>query len=318
MNLKNYKATETFNQKHCLGLADYTPGEINQILDLAFELKEKQKNGIPHKLLDGKTLAMIFEKSSTRTRVSFQTGIFQLGGQGLFLSSSDLQMGRGEPIKDTSKVISSMCDGIMIRTFAHSIVEELAEYSSVPVINGLTDLLHPCQALADVMTFKEVHGTFDGKLLCYVGDGNNVAHSLMMACAKVGLDLALACPEDHMPDPEMMKKISQEATKNGVAISIYDDPKKAVIGADAIYTDVWTSMGQEADAEKKQAALSAYQVDEALIARANDDCIFLHCLPAHRGEEVTSGVIDGEQSAVYIQAENRMHVQKALMALLMA
>lgn len=317
MNLKTYKPKAEFSQLHLLGLSGYTKDEIFQILKLAIELKEKQKQGIPHRLLEGKVLAMIFAKSSTRTRVSFQSGIYHLGGTGLFLSSQDLQLGRGETIGDTAKTLSGMVDGIMIRTFKQSDVDALAIHGSVPVINGLTDLLHPCQALADVMTFYEKVGSFYGKKMCYVGDGNNVAHSLMMACAKIGLDISLGCPKDCKPDAKIISIVSAEAKKSGTSISIYDDPKLAVKGADAVYTDVWASMGEEDEADEKQSKLKAFQVNESLMKYANKDAVFMHCLPAHRGEEVTKEVIDGENSVVFEQAENRLHAQKAVLALLL-
>jgi ornithine carbamoyltransferase len=317
MDLKTYKKQAEFSQLHLLGLSGYTKDEIFQVLKLALDLKQKQKKGVAHKLLEGKVLAMIFAKSSTRTRVSFQSGIYQLGGTGLFLSSNDLQLGRGETLSDTAKTLSGMVDGIMIRTYKQSDVDALAVYGSIPVINGLTDLLHPCQALADIMTFYEKVKSFEGKKMCYVGDGNNVAHSLMMACAKVGLDISLGCPEDCMLDPKIIALASSEARKSGASISIYDEPKRAVNGADAVYTDVWASMGEEGKAEEKHKKLSAFQVNEDLMGFANSDAIFLHCLPAHRGEEVTKEIIDGEKSVVFEQAENRLHAQKAVMALLM-
>jgi ornithine carbamoyltransferase len=317
MDLLNYEAQQTFSQLHLLGLSGYTKDEIFQILKLGLQLKDKQKKGISHQLLKGKVLAMIFAKSSTRTRVSFQSGIYHLGGQGLFLSSGDIQLGRGESIEDTAKTLSGMVDGIMIRTFKQSDVDSLAIHGSVPVINGLTDLLHPCQALADIMTFYEQKGGFEGKKMCYIGDGNNVAHSLMMACVKVGLDISLGCPQGCMPDPKILAMASADARKSGASISIYDDPKLAAQDADAIYTDVWASMGEEENASEKYQKLSAYQVNDDLMGVAKKDAIFLHCLPAHRGEEVTENVIDGKQSFVFEQAENRLHVQKAVMALLM-
>ncbi len=317
MSIITYQPTTEFAPKHCVGLSDYTKDDIYRVLKLALGLKQRQKHGIAHKHLEGKVLAMIFAKRSTRTRVSFQTGIFQLGGTGLFLSSDDLQLGRGETIGDTAKVLSSMCDGIMIRTFDHSDVLELAANSSVPVINGLTDLLHPCQALADVLTFFEVKGDFAGKKLAYVGDGNNVAHSLLIACAKIGLNISIGCPEAHMPDKAIVKQAMEAAEKTGARIKITNDPKKAVEGADAVYTDVWASMGEEAEAEEKHSILKQYQVNSELMACANEKAVFMHCLPAHREEEVTGEVMDGPASVVFEQAENRLHVQKALMTLLM-
>ncbi len=317
MDLTNYKAQKPFAQEHLLTLCDYTPDEILQVLALAVRMKQMQKNKQPHTYLAGKTLAMIFTKSSTRTRVSFQTGIYHLGGQGLFLSSSDIQLGRGETIGDTAQTLSRMVDGIMIRTFKQSDVEGLAKYGSVPVINGLTDDYHPCQALADIQTVWEHKGKIKGAKLAFVGDGNNVAHSLLIICAKLGMDISVACPKGFEPAASVMEKVYAYAKDSGAAVEVTNDAAQAANGADTVYTDVWASMGQESQFEEKSKNFLSFQVNEALMAKANPGAIFLHCLPAHRGEEVTSGVIDGPQSVVFDEAENRLHAQKAVMALLM-
>jgi ornithine carbamoyltransferase len=259
---------------------------------------------------------MIFTKSSTRTRVSFEAGIYQLGGTAQFLSSNDIQLGRGEPISDTAKVLSRMVDGIMIRTFAQSDVEDLAKYGSIPVINGLTDLLHPCQVLADLMTYYEKFGSFEGKM-AYIGDGNNVANSLLVGCAKVGLDITIACPEGFEPNAEILAEAKKIGSDTGAEVTVTQSMHAAVKGATALYTDVWASMGQEADAVSKYDHFTDYQVNSSLMAKAEENAIFLHCLPAHRGEEVTAEVIDGKQSVVFDEAENRLHAQKAVMTLLM-
>ncbi len=317
MDLMNYKPRKPFAQNHLLTLGDYTPDEILQVLSLAVKLKQMQKAGQPHATLPGKTLAMIFTKSSTRTRVSFQTGIYQLGGQGLFLSSADIQLGRGETIADTAQTLSRMVDGIMIRTFKQSDVEDLAKYGSVPVINGLTDDYHPCQALADIMTVWEQKGKIAGAKLAFVGDGNNVAHSLLIICSKLGMDISVASPKGFEPSTAVMKKVLDYAKDSGSIVEITNDAKKAVQNADAVYTDVWASMGQESQFEEKSKNFLSFQVNAALMAQAKPDAVFLHCLPAHRGEEVTPEVIDGPQSKVFDEAENRLHAQKAVMALLM-
>ncbi len=316
MNLYSYKPQKDFAQKHMLRLSDYTPDEIFQVLALALKLKHYQKNKQEHKLLKDKVLAMIFTKSSTRTRVSFEAGIYQLGGTAQFLSSADIQLGRGEPISDTAKVLSRMVDGIMIRTFAQSDVEDLAKYGSIPVINGLTDLLHPCQILADLLTYYEKFGSFEGKM-AYIGDGNNVANSLLVGCAKVGLDITIACPKGFEPDAQILAAAKIIGSETGAEVTVTHDPGAAAKGATALYTDVWASMGQEAEADSKYAHFKGYQVNGALMAKAEETAIFLHCLPAHRGEEVTAEVIDGKQSVVFDEAENRLHAQKAVMALLM-
>jgi ornithine carbamoyltransferase len=265
------------------------------------------------KPLAGKTLGMIFAKSSTRTRVSFEVGAFQLGGHALFLSSRDIQLGRGEPIRDTARVLSRYLDGIMIRTFDHGDVEELARYATIPVINGLTDLLHPCQVMADLLTVRESLGGWDGKVIAWIGDGNNMANSWLNAAGSLGFELRLACPEGYRPNPEILRR-NQAKTK----ITLTDDPREAARGADVINTDVWASMGQEEEQAERVRAFQGYTVDEKLMSTANRDAIFLHCLPAHRGEEVSEGVIEGKQSRVWDEAENRLHVQKAIMATLMS
>jgi ornithine carbamoyltransferase len=316
MDLLYYKPEKEFTQKHLLRLADYSRDDILQVLSLALKLKKQMKEGLRPPLLAGKILAMIFAKSSTRTRVSFEAGIYQLGGTAQFLSANDIQLGRGEPISDTAKVLSRMVDGIMIRTFAQSDVEDLAKYGSIPVINGLTDLLHPCQVLADLMTYYEYKGSFKGKL-AFIGDGNNVANSLLVGCSKLGLDISVACPEGFEPDSGVLETAKKAAEESGARIVITRDPDEAAKGATAVYTDVWASMGQEAAAAEKYKHLAPYQVNERLMSLCAEDAIFLHCLPAHRGEEVTAGVIDGKWSAVFDEAENRLHAQKAVMVLLM-
>jgi len=316
MDLLSYKPQKEFAQKHMLRLSDYTPDEILQVLSLALKLKKQKKEGLMPPLLDGKILAMIFTKSSTRTRVSFEAGIYQLGGTGQFLSSNDIQLGRGEPISDTAQVLSRMVDGIMIRTFAQSDVDDLAKYGSIPVINGLTDLLHPCQILADLMTYFEHKSSFSGKL-AYIGDGNNVANSLLVGCAKLGLDITVACPDGFEPNSNVLASAKAAAKQSDSKIIITDDPRTAAQDADAVYTDVWASMGQESDAAEKYQHFTKYQVNDDLLSLCKDDVIFLHCLPAHRGEEVTAEVIDGPHSVVFDEAENRLHAQKAVMALLM-
>lgn len=317
MDLKNYQAKQPFSQKHLLTLADYSQDEILQILSLSLDLKEKTKKGIPHPLLAGQTLAMIFAKSSTRTRVSFEVGMFQLGGHALNLSTHDIQLGRGETVADTARTISRMVDGIMIRTFDQKDLEILAECGSVPVINGLTDTYHPVQALADVQTIYEHKGTLEHQKLAFVGDGNNVAHSLMLICAKLGMDFTIACPVGFEPDPAITKAAKEFAEESGAHILVTHDPREAAKDADAMYTDVWASMGQESQFEEKSKHFIPYQVNDSLLECAKDDVIFMHCLPAHRGEEVTASVIDGPHSVVFDEAENRLHAQKAVMVKLM-
>src|SRR5438034_11564075 len=292
-------------------VADWTGDELERTLDLADELKEQQKRREQHHLLPGRTLGMIFQKPSTRTRVSFEVGIAQLGGTGLYLSAGDLQLGRGETLKDTATVLSRYLDAIMIRTFAQEDVEELARNASIPVINGLTDSAHPCQALADVMTIRERLGRLEGVTVAYLGDGNNVCASLMVACAKLGAGFRAATPEGYDPDPKAVE-IAREA---GGSVELLRDPREAASGADVLYTDVWTSMGQEEERERRLRDLAGYGIDEELVRLAGENAIVLHCLPAHYGEEITEDVLYGPQSAVWDQAENRLHAQKALMAL---
>jgi len=300
--------------RHFLRLRDYTKQELEDLLALAAELKQKQKNGIEHQVLKGKTLAMIFEKASTRTRISFEVGIFQLGGHGLFISSANSQMGRGEPIKDTARVMSRYCDGVMIRTFGQEIVDEFAQYASVPVINGLTDLYHPCQILADLQTVIEHKGGYQGLKFAWVGDGNNMANTWIEAAAILGFDLALACPQGYEPDREVWEWAQAQGTST---ITITEDPQEAVRDAHVINTDVWASMGQEAEQKQREQAFQGYCVDDRLLALSKPDSIVLHCLPAHRGEEISDSVIEGTHSVVWDEAENRLHIQKAIMATLM-
>ncbi len=306
-----------FKGRSLAGLHDYSPDEITTILDLAHKLKVDRKAGHTQKPLAGKVLAMVFQKPSTRTRVSFEAGIYQLGGVGLYLGAGDMQLGRGETIADTARVLSRYCDGIMARVFSHQDILDLAQYASVPVINGLSDLLHPCQALADLQTIREKKGGFEGLKLAYVGDGNNVAHSLMFASAKVSMDCVVVHPEGFAPDTEMLALAREDAKQSGAAISATTD-LSAVEGADIVYTDVWASMGQEGEHEKRLEVFKPYQVNDELVSRAKPDLLVMHCLPAHRGEEITDSVVDGPHSVVFDQAENRLHAQKALMALLMS
>jgi ornithine carbamoyltransferase len=300
--------------RHFLRLRDYTKQELDGLLALAAELKQKQKNGIEHQLLKGKALAMIFEKASTRTRISFEVGMFQLGGHGLFISSANSQMGRGEPIKDSARVMSRYCDGGMIRTFGQEIVDEFAQYSSVPVINGLTDLYHPCQILADLQTVIEHKGGYQGLKFAWIGDGNNMANTWIEAAAILGFDLALACPQGYHPDREVC---AWAQTQGACRITITEDPHEAVRGAHVINTDVWASMGQESEQKQREQAFQGYCVDDRLMALADPQGIVLHCLPAHRGEEISDSVIEGTHSVVWDEAENRLHIQKAIMATLM-
>ncbi|HEX8848999.1 MAG TPA: ornithine carbamoyltransferase [Gemmatimonadaceae bacterium] len=292
-----------------LAIPDFSRKELESL----FELADRMSRGkYDRKPLAGKSLAMIFMKSSTRTRVSFEVGAWQLGGHALFLSPRDVQLGRGEPIKDTARVLSRYVDGIMIRTFAHAEVEELAQYADVPIINGLTDLLHPCQILADLLTVKQQLGGWEGKKIAWIGDGNNMANSWINAAYRLGFELTLACPEGYDPDATILKRAQKEAK-----VTVVRDPKEAADGADVVNTDVWASMGQEEEQKIREKAFAGYQVDDALMKRASKKAIFLHCLPAHRGEEVTESVIEGSQSRVWDEAENRLHVQKAIMAVLM-
>src|SRR3954453_17534044 len=304
---------EDLKGRHFTRVADWSGPELVRVLDLADELKELQERREQHHLLPGRTLGMIFQKPSTRTRVSFEVGIYQLGGTGLYLSAGDLQLGRGETLKDTAVVLSRYLDAIMIRTFAQSDVEDLAVNASIPVINGLTDSSHPCQALADVMTIRERFGRLEGLKVVYLGDGNNVCASLMVACAKLGMSFVAATPPGYRPDEEAVR-VAREA---GGSVELVDDPRAAVAGADVLYTDVWTSMGQDDEHEQRVRDLAGYGIDTDLVARAGADAIVLHCLPAHYGEEITEDVLYGGRSAAWDEAENRLHAQKALMALVM-
>ena len=304
-------------KKDLLAISDLTPRELEDVLKLAASLKKMQKQGRLHQPLKGKSLGMIFEKSSTRTRVSFEVGMYQLGGQALFLSANDLQIGRGEPVADTARTLSRYLDGIMIRTFAQATIEELARHASVPVINGLTDLHHPCQALADLLTIREKRGNLKGLKFSYVGDGNNMAHSLIEACVKSGMHVSLACPPGYEPDAGIMREAKLAAAQTGSEVRLSNDPGKAVTDADIVYTDVWASMGQESEHAKRVNAFRGYQVDAKLMKMADPKALVMHCLPAHRGEEIAADVIDGPQSAVFDQAENRLHTQKAVLEMLM-
>ena len=301
-------------KKDLLKLLDLTKADIVKILDTADQLKYNQKHGLTHHYLEGKTLAMIFEKNSTRTRVSFETGMFQLGGHALFLSGKESQIGRGEPIEDTARVLSRYCDGIMIRTFGQAEVETLARYASIPVINGLTDFAHPCQVLADLMTIREHKSRLEGLKLCYIGDGNNMANSLIVGGLKVGMEVSVACPEGYDPDPQVL----EFAQNCGGKFTLCRNPKEAAAGADAVFTDVWASMGQEGEAQKRRAVFEGiYQVNDQLMAVANPGCMVQHCLPAHRGEEITAEVFEAHAGEIFDEAENRLHAQKAVMYLLM-
>ena len=319
MNLANnlVDLSENLKGKSFISLHDFSTEQIRYILDFAHYLKAKQKRGEPYQILKGKTLGMLFMKNSTRTRVSFEVGIYQLGGMGIFLSSKDLQIGRGESIEDTARVLSRYLDGIMIRTYDHEDVVKLSQYSDVPVINGLTDLLHPCQVLADLMTIEEHKGNLQGRKLTYIGDGNNMANSLMFGGAKTGMDIVIASPSGYEPDAKMIKLAKEDAKFTGASIEITSDIKKAAEDADVLYTDVWTSMGQEAETKKRLKDFSSYQINQELIKLAKDDVIIFHCLPAHRGEEISEDAIDGPYSVVFDEAENRLHAQKAIMALTM-
>jgi ornithine carbamoyltransferase len=303
--------------KSLASLYDLTREEIEQILKTAELLKLQHLRGQEHPLLKGKTLAMIFEKPSTRTRISFEVGMWQLGGYALYLSASDLQLGRGETIADTAQVLSRYIDGIMARVFAHQTILDLVKYSRVPVVNGLSDFSHPCQGLADLFTIYEKKGRLSGLKLAYVGDGNNVAHSLLFGCSKMGMDIILGCPEDYEPHPEVVFKAKEEAKRNGCKVKVTNDPKEAVKDVDIVYTDVWASMGKEKEHEERLKVFKPYQVNGQLIKEAKEDYIFMHCLPARRGEEVTDEVADSRNSVIFDQAENRMHTQKALLALIM-
>ena len=299
--------------KHLLKLSDLTSAEIIEILNLADQLKYERKNGIEHPILKGKTLGMIFSKSSTRTRVSFEVGMYQLGGNALFLSSNDLQIGRGEPVEDTARTLSRYLDGIMIRTFGQDEVEKLAEHSSIPVINGLTDYAHPCQVLADLMTIREYKHSFKDLKLCYIGDGNNMANSLIVGAVKVGASITIATPENYRPDAEIMKWAAENGDFNCTA-----DVYAAAKDADVLCTDVWASMGKEEEKQKRLADFKQYQINDDIMSSAKNDAIVLHCLPARRGEEITESVFEAHASEIFDEAENRLHVQKAVMVKLMA
>lgn len=299
--------------KHLLKLLDWSKDEILETLDLADKLKAEKKAGIKHHILEGKTLGMIFEKSSTRTRVSFEVGMFDLGGAALFLSSKDLQIGRGEPVEDTARVLSRFLDGIMIRTFDQEEVESLAKYGSIPIINGLTDFCHPCQVLADLQTIREYKGSLEGKKLCYIGDGNNMANSLIVGGIKTGMSVAIACPKEYQPDAEIMKW----AKENGDFICT-DNILEAAKGSDVLYTDVWASMGQEGEAEERKKIFKDYQINDSVVEVSNEGVMVLHCLPAHRGEEITAKVLEDHASEIFDEAENRLHAQKAVLVKCMA
>jgi ornithine carbamoyltransferase len=303
--------------KHLISLFDITADDMENIFKLSAQLKKELKAGVPHHILKGKTLGMIFSKSSTRTRVSFEVGMYQLGGYPLFLSSNDIQLGRGETIYDTAQVLSRYIDGIMIRTFKHSDVEELARHGTIPVINGLTDLMHPCQILADLFTVLEVKGKLKGLKMAYVGDGNNIANSLLHGCAKIGMDVSIAAPKGYECDEGVIEEARSDAKKSSSRIVLTQDPVEAVTGADVIYTDTWVSMGQEAEKEVRIKTFMPYQVNKELFSKAAEDAMFLHCLPAYRGYEVTEEIIDGPNSYIFDEAENRLHVQKAVMATVM-
>lgn len=298
--------------KHLLKMSDMSKDDIMSVLNLADQLKYELKHGIPHRVLEGRTLGMIFQKSSTRTRVSFETGMYQLGGSALFLSSNDLQIGRGEPVQDTARVLSRYLSGIMIRTFAQQEVEDLARYGSIPIINGLTDYAHPCQVLADLMTIREYKGSLDDLKLCYIGDGNNMANSLIVGCLKVGMRVSVACPEGYLPAADVL----ESAESYGDRFELTSDVMKAAEGADAVYTDVWASMGQEGEAAERKKVFKGYQINSQVMSVAAADALVLHCLPAHRGEEITEDVLESHPE-IFDEAENRLHAQKAVLVKLL-
>ena len=299
--------------KHLLKLLDWSSEDIQEVLNLADQLKYEQKHGLAKKHLEGKTLGMIFEKASTRTRVSFEVGMFQLGGKALFLSSHDLQIGRGEPVEDTARVLSRYLDGIMIRTFKQSEVEDLAKYGSIPIINGLTDFCHPCQVLADLMTIRERKGRLNGLKMCFIGDGNNMMNSLIVGALKSGMSISVACPENYEPD----EKVIEFAKTFGDKFAMFRTPKEAAVDADVVITDVWASMGQESEAKERAKAFEGYQVNDELMTLAKEDAMVLHCLPAHREEEITAKVFEAHADEIFEEAENRLHAQKAVMVYLM-
>ena len=299
------------SQRHFISLLDLSSDELRSLITHAIDVKQKLKAGVSHKPLDGKLLAMIFEKSSTRTRVSFEAGMYQLGGHAIFMSPRDSHLGRGEPIEDSARVISSMVDGILIRTFGHDRIESLAQFSRVPVINGLSDLLHPCQLLADMQTWFELRGDIEGASVAWIGDGNNMCHSYINAAIRFGFDLRIACPPGHQPDAGLVKS-------GGSRISVHESAAEAARGVDLVVTDVWASMGQEEEQEQRLETFSAYQVNRSVMQQAHADALFMHCLPAHRDEEVSTEVLESEQSVVWQEAENRLHAQKALLEFLLA
>lgn len=299
--------------KHLLKMMDLSTEEIIEILNLADQLKYEQKHGIPHNHLKGKTLGMIFEKASTRTRVSFETGMYQLGGYPLFLSASEMQIGRGEPVEDTARVLSRYLDGIMIRTFKQEEVEKLAEYGNIPIINGLTDYCHPCQVLADLLTVREYKNKLDGLNMCYIGDGNNMANSLIVGCLKAGMNVSVACPDGYHPDKTVL-----DFTKDYKNFKLTGEPKEAAADADVLFTDVWASMGQEGEAEKRKIAFKGYQINDEIMSLAHGDAMVMHCLPAHREEEITAKVFEEHADEIFDEAENRLHAQKAVMVKLMS
>ena len=301
-------------KKDLLKLLDLSGDEIIKILNTADQLKYNQKHGIAHDYLRGKTLAMIFEKNSTRTRVSFEAGMFQLGGHALFLSGKESQIGRGEPVEDTARVLGRYCDGIMIRTFAQAEVENLARYTTIPVINGLTDFCHPCQVLADLMTIREYKAVLEGLKLCYIGDGNNMANSLIVGGLKCGMEVSVACPEGYDPDPRVLEFAKSDPAHR---FTLVRTPQEAAVDADVVVTDVWASMGQEEEKAVREKAFAGYQINEALLKLAKPDCMVQHCLPAHRGEEITAEVFEAHAQEIFDEAENRLHAQKAVMYLLM-
>lgn len=311
-------AHRLWHGQHLLDFSGVTTEAVEALLNLSLLLKEAQQTNFPHALLKGQTLGMIFEKASTRTRVSFEVGMYQLGGHALFLSSTNTQLGRGEPISDTAQVMSRYVDGLMVRTFAHERLETLAKYSSVPVINGLTDEHHPCQVLADVLTMVEYKGKLRGLTVAYVGDGNNMAHSWLQLAAKLGINIRVASPAAYLPDSVIVEQAKMDAIRQKSQVLVTTDPKRAVTGADVIYTDVWASMGQEEEGDFRKQVFAPYQVNAELAAYAHPDYLFMHCLPAHRGEEVTADIIDGEHSVVFDEAENRLHAQKAVLAATMS
>lgn len=312
-----FAVNDSLRGRDFISIHDFSREEIAYMLEVGAEIKRMTKKGIPYQCLAGKTLGMIFQKSSTRTRVAFEVGMYQLGGHALFLSPRDIQLGRGESVPDTARVLSRMLDGIMIRTFEHEEVLELAKWADIPVINGLTDLLHPTQVIGDLMTIKEHKGELKGLKCAYIGDGNNMAHSLLFGGAKVGMDVVVAAPEGYEPNEKIMQLALEDAKETGAKLWVVKDPVEAVKNADIIYTDVWASMGEEKEADEKEKNFLQYQVNSQLLSMANKDAVVLHCLPAKRGKEITDEVIDGPQSAVFDEAENRLHAHKAIMAVTM-